>query len=548
MASRLKMPVVWSLPIAARPDGQPLQHWLYKSLRQAIVTRRILPDSRMPSSRRLAGQYRIARGTVQAVYGKLIAEGYLVSRAGSHTRVCARLPDVGQLGDVADMGALSDRSAGPLVAVPGVAFDAAISAPDRAANDAADARYAAGAWISRLAAAAPPFPMQGTEGRLRAFMPHHGDTRGFPIDTWRAMHVRLLRSSRMPELMDADPRGARSLRAAIAGYLRAARGVMVSEDEIVVVASVQQAFDICLRLLTHADDAVWIENPGYPGVRQLAQAAGVTVIDVPVDAEGMRVADGLDRAPDARLAYVTPSRHAPLGVPLSPARCQALLAWAQARGAFVFEDSYDSDYRYAAPEVPGVPDAPVLKRMPLGASRVILAGTFSKLLFPALRIAYVALPAPLVEPFARAASLMARHPNTLAQLSLAHFMMEGHLDQHIRRTRKRYAARAEAFAHHGRRLWQGWIEVPAIAAGLDVAVRLGGLGGLGGMGGVDEAATVARLRRAGVDVMPLGRYAAAGTALPPGLVMGFAPFDEAEIARAATVVARALAAGSDVTG
>lgn len=498
MSAPVRMPVVWSLPLDARPPGEPLQQWLYEALRQAIVSRRILPNSRMPSSRRLASQYRMARGTVQAAYGRLIAEGYLVSSAGSHTRVCATLPEL-----QTSIAVAAQHTAEPIADRP-----------------------VAGAWLARLAEAEPAFPMSTSLDAPRAFAPHRCDTRSFPIDTWRAMHLRLLRPSRMAELTDADPRGARPLRQAIAEYLRTARGVVAGEDEIVVVSSVQQAFDICLRILTRPDDAVWMENPGYPGARQLAMAAGVRVVDVGVDGDGMRVDDAIARVPDARLAYVTPSRHAPMGVPLSVPRCQALLEWAHDYRSFLFEDSYDSDYRFK--EQPG----PSLKRMLGGASSVILAGTFSKLLLPALRIAYVALPPQLVEPFTRAMSLMARHPNTLSQLALAHFMMEGHLDRHIRRTQRLYAARAEAFVHHGRRRWQGVIDVPDIHAGLDVAVRLGQ--------GTDEPGTVRLLRDAGIDVAPLARYAAPGSGLPAGLLMGFAPFTEDEIARGAVKVARAI--------
>jgi GntR family transcriptional regulator/MocR family aminotransferase len=303
----------------------------------------------------------------------------------------------------------------------------------------------------------------------------------------------------------------------------------VTPDQIVVLSSVQQALDLCLRLLVGPGEQAWMEDPGYPGARQLMLAAGVRVVDIPVDQEGMRIDLGLRLAPSARLAYVTPARQSPLGVALAPDRRLALLRWARESGACIFEDDYDSEYRFVGKPIPA------LKSLPGGDQHVILAGTFSKLLFPAIRIAFVALPANMVSPFVRAASLSARNANGLAQAVLADFMAEGHFDRHVRRMRRIYASRAQAFEDAARRHWQGLIDVPAVQAGLDVAVRLLGM---------DEATAMRRLTEAGITAFPLSRYAGSHGS-PPGLVMGFAPFSEEVIEQTARKVAIALRRSGD---
>jgi GntR family transcriptional regulator/MocR family aminotransferase len=341
---------------------------------------------------------------------------------------------------------------------------------------------------------------------------------------WRQLHARQLRPSRLHALWDADPAGLPELREVIAAHLAIARGVAVSATQIVVLSSVQQALDLCARLLLAPGDAVWMEDPGYPGARQVLLAAGAQVVDVLVDADGLRVEDGLRLAPAARLAYVTPSRQAPLGVALSPERRLALLRWAIANQACIFEDDYDSEYRFVAKPIPA------LKGLPGADAHVVLAGTFSKLLFPALRLAYVALPTHLVEPFQRAASLTSRHANGLAQAVLADFMADGHFDRHVRRMRKIYATRAAALEQAAHTHWRGLIELPTVQAGLDVVGRLVDM---------DEATALRRLAPIGIQAAPLGRYTSSHP-VGQGLVMGFAPFSPAVIDQAARQMAAAL--------
>ncbi|WP_137172769.1 PLP-dependent aminotransferase family protein [Massilia sp. HP4] len=485
-----------ALALGAPDRGETLQRWLYRSLRQAILDGRLPEGALLPGTRALAQQYTMARGTVQLAYDQLLSEGYLQARHGSGTRVSRVLPDASLQAGPAPVRVLEV----PMRFEPG------------------------GPWLRNIGDQAPAFPLRPGSGLPPTFHPHRCDVRGFPIDLWRRLHGRHLRTSKLAILSENEAAGLAALRAAIARHLDLARGVSVSPDQIVVLGSVQQALDICLRLLVAPGDAVWMEDPGYPGARQAMHAHGARVVDVALDGDGMRVHDAIACAPDARLAYVTPARQAPLGMALSPERRLALLQWARTHGAIVFEDDYDSEYRFSAKPVPA------LRSMEGAESHVVLAGTFSKLLFPAIRLAFVALPWQLVDPFIRAASLAARNANALSQAVLADFIDDGHFDRHVRRMRRVYAGRAAAFEQAAQRHWSGLIEVPAVTAGLDVVTRLVAH---------EERDAWQRLNAAGLTAFPLARYCAQAQ-LPPSLVMGFAAFDEAAIDAGAKAVAAAL--------
>ncbi|QMV65920.1 GntR family transcriptional regulator [Ectopseudomonas oleovorans] len=497
MPSEKAPPHVVFLPLGAPEAGASLQSWLYESLRRAILGGRLPTGSKLPSTRAMAEHYSLARGTVQAAYQQLLSEGYLQARTGSGTRVSEVLPD-----PTLNAGYVRRK------VVP-------VQEEKRSAPETP--------WLKRLDEIVPIFSRRTLPSGLRPFFPHRGDINAFPIDLWRKLHTQQLRSSRLSMLLDSDPAGLPELREAIASYLAIARGVQVSPERILVLSSVQQGLDICLRLLAPGDSQVWMEDPGYPGARQLMDISGVRRVDVPVDRFGMQVEEGMRQAPAARLAYVTPSRQAPLGGELSPARRLALLKWAAEQGSYIFEDDYDSEYRFIAKPIPA------LRSMPAAEHSVILAGTFSKLLFPSVRLAYLVLPEHLLESFTRASALMSRHANSLAQAVLADFIHEGHFDRHVRRMRKIYASRAEAFAEAAHRHWQGLIEVPEIRAGMDIACQLQV---------ESEQDAFTRLQAAGIDTIPLSRYCVNTRAA--GLVMGFAPYEERTIEDAAKAVALAL--------
>jgi GntR family transcriptional regulator/MocR family aminotransferase len=494
--------VVWSLALGTPDAKAGLQQWLYDALRDAIVAGRVPMGSVLPGTRTLAQQYGLARGTVASAYERLLSEGYLVTRKGSGTRVSGVLPDQTYRAE-----ALASPTPEPAI-------------------DGSTARKAQGPWIQRLQEQASPFPLSPANPLPRPFHPHRGDVRLFPVDLWRQLHARHLRRSRLATLGETSPAGLPALRMAIAEHLAVARAARVPWEQIVIVGSVQQALDLCLRLLTEPSDRVWMEDPGYVGARQIMHASGVQVVDVPIDRDGLRVQDGIREAASAALAYVTPSRHAPLGMPMSTERRAALLHWAARSSAIVFEDDYDSEYCFYSRPLPA------LRALPGADAHVVMAGTFNKLMFPALRLAFVVLPPRLVDPFVRAVSITSRSAGGLPQAVLADFMSEGHFDRYVRRTRKIYARRAQAFEHAARKHWSDLIAVESARSGLDVVGRLLQL---------DEPTAVQRLRAAGIDAAPLGKYAhSARDRHDPSLVMGFAPFDEDEIDDGARRVAAAL--------
>lgn len=497
-AERGRPTVVWSLLLGAPDATVGLQRWLYEALRQAIVAGRLPTGSLLPGTRTLAQQYGLARGTVASAYERLLSEGYLESRQGSGTRVNRLLPEP------------------PHRPEP--------TGESETVVEGSTGRAALAPWIKRLEAHVSPFPLAVSDTLPRPFHPHRGDIRLFPIDHWRSLHTRHLRRSRLLTLGESPAGGLPALRAAIAEHLARARGVSVPWEQIVIVGSVQHALDLCLRLMTKPGEWVWMEDPGYVGARQIMHASGVRVVDVAIDLEGLRVHDGIRQAASAVLAYVTPSRHAPLGVPMSEARRAALLRWAAETGAIVFEDDYDSEYCFHSRPLPA------LRSLPGAEAHVVMAGTFSKVMFPAIRLGFVVLPSRLVEPFTRAVSITSRGANGLTQAVLADFMREGSFDRYVRRTRKIYAARAQAFESAAARYWQGLVDVSSIRAGLDVAARL--------VRDVEPDA-IRKLAAAGIDAAPLGKYTLRQRR-EHALVMGFAAFDEGEIERAAQRAAAAL--------
>ncbi|MBX0326142.1 PLP-dependent aminotransferase family protein, partial [Oscillochloris sp. ZM17-4] len=406
-------------PLTLSPQSDlPLYRQLYDEIRAAVLDGRLAPGARLPSSRELAAGMGLARSTVVSAFEQLLAEGYLEGRVGAGTFVATSLPE-----DLLGHG-------GPPARPP--------AAHERPAPRRLSARGAA-------LAATPVSASSGDRVRPRAFQVGLPDIDGFPHATWARLAARRY-GSPPPELMAyGDPAGYLPLREAIASHLAAARGVRCDPGQVVVVSGSQQGLDLAARVLLDPGDEAWIEDPGYMGARGALLAAGARLAPVPVDAEGLDVAAGARLAPQSRLAYITPSHQFPLGVTMSLPRRLALLAWARAAGAWVIEDDYDSEYRYA-----GRPLA-ALQGLD-GDGRVIYLGTFSKVLFPALRLGYMVVPPDLVPAFVAARALADRHSPGIEQAIVADFLAEGHFARHLRRTRARYAARQAALVEAARPL------------------------------------------------------------------------------------------------
>jgi GntR family transcriptional regulator/MocR family aminotransferase len=398
---------------------------IYRQLRDAVLDGRLRPGERLPPTRELAGRLDVSRNTVAAAYERLTADGFLVSRVGAGTFVCR------------ERVTTSRRAPAGRDVAPGRVWRSIQAQAERTVvADHEPAGY-----------------------DFRIGMPDAGL---FPLEAWRRLVTRELRSSAIRSADYADPTGHAGLRAAIARYVGVSRSVRAGADDVVVTNGAQQALDITGRVLIEPGTCVAVEEPGYPPARLLFQSLGARVVGVPVDAEGLVVA-ALPRT--ARLVYTTPSHQFPLGVPMSLGRRAALLAWAEQRGAVVIEDDYDSEYRFS--------DRPLEPLQSLDRSgRVVYVGSFSKTLSPMLRLGFLVAPASLRPALRRARQLSDWHGEPTAQAALARFIDEGLLARHIRKATREYAARHDRVVTGLRQDLANWLEPVPSAAGLHLCARL----------------------------------------------------------------------------
>lgn len=444
---------------------------VYEGYRQAIVDGSLRAGQRVPSTRVLAEELGISRIPVMSAYGQLLAEGYFESRIGSGTVVSKSLPHRAVVHDA--KGSLS-----PL-------------APARRK-------------LSKRCSCLP-----GAEGfyRQRGVMPFSLSQiafEHFPLRIWNSLLTRHSRSASARSFDYGNPMGYQELREVIATYLRTARGVRCEAEQIVVVSGSQQGLEIATRVLLDPGDRVWMEEPGYGFARSLFAMSGCQVVPVPVDAEGLDVALGVKRCGDARAALVTPSHQYPLGVTMSASRRLQLLDWAERHGSWIIEDDYDSEYRYEG--------MPITSLQGLDCNcRVLYIGTFSKVLFPALRLGYVVLPADLVERFLAVRFAMDISPQTFHQMVLADFIREGHFSRHIRRMRSIYGERRSALIQCIRKELGGAAEVPGAQTGLHLSVI---------MAGISDREIAARASLQKLSLTPLSPFYT-GKTVRQGFVLGF---------------------------
>jgi GntR family transcriptional regulator/MocR family aminotransferase len=309
----------------------------------------------------------------------------------------------------------------------------------------------------------------------------------------------------MGQLDYTDLAGFKELRAAIAEHVQAARATRCSADQVFIVAGAQRGLQMICTVLLDPGDRVWLEEPGYPGARSALLGAGARIIPVRVDGDGLNVAAATRLAPDARMAYVTPSNQFPLGVPMSLVRRLALLKWASTAGAWVVEDDYDSEFRYETRPFPCLHGLDA-------DGRVIYVGTFAKSVFPALRLGFVIVPSDLRDKFSAARHAADVHPALLEQMALADFIAEGHYARHLRRMRAAYRERLEALADAAQRLCAGALRLRTVQTGLHAVAELES---------GDEDRVYEEARDRGVEVAPLGMYFM-GRPTQKGLLLGFA--------------------------
>ncbi|HYD60208.1 MAG TPA: PLP-dependent aminotransferase family protein [Noviherbaspirillum sp.] len=478
----------FNFPLLGASPTPPLHRWLYERVRLAILDGRLKPGTRLPSSRTLAEQYGMARGTVVYAFEQLIAEGYVRSGVGAGTFVSDELQD-----HLLQPARASRESKVPQW-TPGK------RALSRRGVELAKQTVFIGAdqFVSPL---------------FNPFMPALDE---LPVAQWTRLVSRVTRRMDVSMFADNDSLGYEPLRRNIARYLGIGRGVKVEPEQVLIVGSVQQGMDLAARLLLDPGDGVWLEDPGYRGARAIFESHGAKLIPVPVDGEGIQVDVGRRRGASAKMAYVTPSHQMPLGTALSLSRRIELLDWAVKTGAWIFEDDYDGEYRYEGRSIES------LKSIDQH-DRVIYAGSFSKTLFPALRVSYLVLPAGLVNAFAAARSLTARFSPVLEQAALSAFIEEGHYARHLRRMNLLYAERRRALAAAVRNAENVFEGVGGDEAGLSLLAWL--------RRDIGEERAVHAAKACGLFVRPLGAYALKRS-LPPALILGFAGATPRQIIRA----------------
>jgi GntR family transcriptional regulator/MocR family aminotransferase len=472
-----------------RHSGVPLHRQIYDGIRRAILDGLLRPGQRVPSTRVLAGELGVSRLPVLTAYEQLLHEGYLEGRVGAGTFVTEALPD-----------------------------DALLSIPmaGRGRGSSPTTR------TSRRATSS--VPRHRDDGGLRPFRISLPALDEFPHAAWSRLVARHAHSLTPAQMAYGDPAGVGVLRAAIAEHLRTARAVRCEAEQVLVVSGSQAALRLCAAVLLGRGDRVAIEEPGYPLARIALAANGAELVPVAVDDEGIDVAELHALRARVRAAYVTPSHQYALGVSMTAARRLALLEWAARGNSWVIEDDYDSEYRYVS--------------RPLGAlqgmdahGRVIYIGTFSKVLFPALRVGYIVVPPALRQRFIDAREALDIFSPTLYQLALADFLREGHFARHLRRMRALYLRRREALLDGLARHCDVRLVVHNADAGLHVTTFL--------PTGVSDVEVLERMTARGLTATALSTCYA-GPVRRRGLLLGFGGSPASRIARATRTLGEIL--------
>lgn len=462
----------WILQHLEKSRGESLDHQLYRLLQTAILSGRLAAETKLPSSRSLAKELGLARNTVIQAYDQLSAECYVQPSLGSGTYVADTTPD---------------RIDGAL-----------LRSRTESTRKQRKKLSKRGERLIRMAGWAGGY-------EWGPFLPGVPDILEFPIKIWNRIEGDIW-SQHRPRLMTyAPPGGYRPLRRAVTEYLRVARSVNCSPDQVVITTGIHQVLDLAVRLLSDPKDYVWLEDPCYWGARNVLSSLGLTLVPIPVDDEGLTLQTSKFGRPP-RLIFVTPSHQYPLGMVMSLARRRMLLDYARQHRCWIIEDDYDSEFRYASRPLASLQGLDT-------ASRVIYAGSFSKTLFPGLRVGYLVAPPELAENFARGAAELYRQGQLMQQAVLAEFIDQGYLNSHIRRLRTLYGERRRLLIqaiteHFGNRL-----PVMGDNAGLHLVIGLPER--------TDDQQIAAAALEQGIIVRPLTNFYSKASTARPGLLLGY---------------------------
>ena len=465
--------------------GEPTYRQLLRLMQHAILAGQLPPGTKLPSSRALAAELSIARNTVVHVYDQLQAEGYVISSTGSGTYVADTRPQ-----NVVRMQSVESR--GDVSAQPGMA------APHVQARRAHDEMSRRGARLIGRAGVALK--------QWGAFMPGVPDVCEFPARTWSRLQAKLWRNVN-PDLLTYAPGGGyRPLRRALADYLRIARSVKCTAEQVIITTGIHQSIDLTVRLLTDVGDRAWVEEPCYWGARSVLQSGGLTLVPIPVDGEGMNPRRRDLNSPP-RIALVTPSHQYPLGMVMSLARRRTLLEYARQHDMWIIEDDYDSEFRYGS--------RPLASLQGLDAAgRVIYVGSVGKMLYPGIRIGYIVVPEHLVEVFRTGIAELYREGQLIHQAVLTEFIMDGYLTTHVRRMRALYGERRQLLIDAITERFGNALPVMGDEAGLHLVLGL--------PAGTDDHAVQQAAFEAGVVVRELTNYYNDTRRAQPGLLLGYA--------------------------
>jgi GntR family transcriptional regulator / MocR family aminotransferase len=480
----------------ATQDALPLHRQLYEGLRRSMLEGKLPAGERLPSSRDLAQDLGLSRNTVVAAINQLSVEGYLVSRVGSGTFVNDNVPRTrpGQSRARRQQTGLEALPPGQLSA-RGLALSTSFCATDL---------------------------------EVQPFTPGIADFSAFPLPLWQRLQNKHWRMT-YPDMLDYNNSGGYApLRRALADYLRVFRSVHLDADQVIVTTGTQQSLELCARMLADHGDTVWVEDPAYWGAVKAFMATGLAIEPVPVDDEGINP-DAADPTKPPRLIYVTPSHQYPTGAVMSLPRRHQLLLAARAHNAWILEDDYDSEYRFSGPPISCLEGLDT-------DERVLYMGTFSKVLYPGIKLGYLVVPKAQVAAFKQAHYDLNRPGQMPQQAALAEFIEMGHFSSALRRARQSYGERRQCLLEALKPVLGETGEAPLISGaeqGLHLCLRLPST--------VSDKAITQGLARQGITVRPLSTYCLTRSDLQ-GLVIGYGYAPLAEIERCGPLVAQAVQA------